>query len=199
MASAVIGIKKTAWQNANDTQRTILRWGMAKLDLGQPAEYKQGNTRWFVFSDWRITLEDVARLGTLVKGLAAFPNYQFPMKDILDRDGNVFDTVVDKAATKADVVSYVQSNWVDPAVVPLTELVDVTVPVRVRVEVLDENGNSFDPPTFHWVDHPIDTHVVQREQSLGDPATLVLAAQGAPAAIAAAGRVPDAWTAVEVP
>lgn len=113
MATVVIGIRKTAWQAANDTQRTILRWGMDKLDLGNPAEYRQpDDTRWFVFADWRITLEDVARLGTLMKGLAAFPNYQFP----LDGDGNV-----DKAATKADIVTYVQNNWVDPATLTIPE------------------------------------------------------------------------------
>ena len=49
---AVIGIKKSAWQAANTTQRTILRWGMKKVDLGTPAEYEQPDTtRWFIFSD----------------------------------------------------------------------------------------------------------------------------------------------------
>ena len=142
----VIGIRKTAWKNANDTQRTILRWGMNKIDLGDPAEYRQPNgTRWFVFADWRITLEDIARLGTLLKGLAAFPNYTFP----LDGDGNV-----DKAATKQEIVAYVQNNWGDP-----------------------------------------DTLTIPEGE---DPAAFVLAAQGAPDAIRAGGKVPESWVPVEV-
>ena len=62
---AVIGIKKSAWNNANATQKIILRWSMNQIDLGEGAPYKQGNTLWFVYSDWRITLDDVARLGTV--------------------------------------------------------------------------------------------------------------------------------------
>ena len=136
----VIAIKKTAWQNANDTQRTILRWGMNKVDLGSGAEYEQPDlTRWFIFSDWRITLNDVARLGTLVKGLATFPNYTFPMKDVIV-DGVVVGEVVDKAATKADVFTWVQANWVDPATltIPIGEdaftfvLAAQTPPLRFR-------------------------------------------------------------------
>lgn len=195
----IIGIRKTAWNNANDTQRTILRWGLAKLNLGVPAVYKQGNTRWFIFSDWRMTLNDIARIGTLVKGLATFPNYTFPTKDVLDEDGNVVGTVTDKKATKLEVTTYVKDNWVDPKDVPLTEFVDVTVPVRIQVEldVLDEDGDPTGETYLVWRDHPTDTHVIQVEESLGDPATLVLAAQGAGNAIQAAGQLPDAWTPVE--
>lgn len=198
MPPVVIGIKKTAWNNANDTQQQILRWGLEKVGLDSPAEYRQGNTRWYIFYDWRITLVDVARIGTLVKGLSAFPNYQFPTKDVLDENGDVVRTVVDKVATKQDIVNYVQANWVDPVDVPLTEMVDKTVPVREQVEALDENGDSFDPPVFYWRDHPTDTRVIQVEESLGDAPQLVLAAQGAPNSIQCASVLPANWTPVEV-
>lgn len=112
---SAIAIRKTAWQNANDTQRVILRWGLDKLDLGVPVEYRQGSTRWFIFHDHRITLEDIARIGVLVKGLDVFPNYKFPTRDILDDSGKVLRTVTDKRATKTEIVSYVRDNWVDPS------------------------------------------------------------------------------------
>ena len=80
---------------------------------------------------------------------------------------------------------------------PVTEIVQVEVPVRVQVEVFDENGDSFDPPVFRWVDHPTDTELVDVEQPLGDPLTLAADAQGAVAWFSAASSLPANWTPVD--
>lgn len=116
-----LAIRKSTWNNLNSTQQRVLRWGLVRLDLGVPAEYRANGTRWFIFHDHRITLTDVAQLGTLIKGIATFSNHTPPTRAILDEDGNVVRTVVDKRATKQDLVNYVRNNWVDPTTLTIPE------------------------------------------------------------------------------
>ena len=62
--------------------------------------------------------------------------------------------------------------------IPLTEIVQVEVPVRIQVEVdvTDENGDPTGETVLVWQDHPTDTQLVDQEQPLGDPYQLVLSA-----------------------
>lgn len=162
---AAIAIRKNAFNNASPGQRNVLRLVLEKLDLGDPATYKNpSGTEFFVFNDNRISLKDVQWVGWIVTVLANVAN--------------------------VDAV-----NWRS---VPLTELQDVTVPVRIQVEVpiTDENGDPTGETVLVWQDHPTETQVVQREVSLGDPYSLVLSANYSGNVVAAAEAVPASWTPV---
>ena len=181
---SVVAIRKSAWEAGTAGQRAAMRFAARQVELGQPALYQQANgTEWFVSSDSRMTLLDVAILGTVAAGLATFPDWTPP---------------ADKALAREQVYDFVKNNIVAPRNVALTEIVQVEVPVRIQVEVFDENGDPFDPPVLVWQNHPTDTQLIDVEQSLGDPYDLVLAAQGAPSWIAARESIPAGLSPVEV-
>ena len=187
----VVAIRKTAWEAGNESQRWAMRLAGERVELGQPAVYRQGNgTEHYIFCDQGITVRDIAILGTVAAGLAQYPNWTVPT----DSRGRV-----DRVAGRAAIKEFVQSNIVLPRDIAYTEVVQVSVPDRVQVEVLDENGDPFDPPVFRWVDDPNGgTHLVDVEQSLGDPYDLTLAAQGAPGWIGAGESIPGGLSPVEV-
>ena len=68
---ATLGIRQSAWNNATDFKRRVVRLIADRLGLGEPAKYKQpnGNT-WFVFDDTRFSLTDAAYLATLLRRLS---------------------------------------------------------------------------------------------------------------------------------
>lgn len=182
---AVVALRENAWNAGNDSQKWAMRLAARKVELGQPAVYEQPNgTRWLIASDSRLSLLDVAILGTVAAGLAAFPNWTVP---------------ADKETARSEVYDFVKATIVLPKDIAYTEIVQVEVPVRVQVEVLDANGDPFDPPVFQWVDDPLGTtQLVDVEQSLGDPYALTLAAQGAPTWLAARESIPNGLSPVEV-
>lgn len=61
----VLAIRRTTVNALSVKQRRLLRAVAERLDLGDPADYTAGTTRWLVWDDDRIDLRDLAALGTL--------------------------------------------------------------------------------------------------------------------------------------
>ena len=114
---ATVGIRATAWDGLRDNQRAIMRWGVARLALGTPARFTDGTDEWFVFDDWRFDLNQIAILGALVVAVAGLPvGWEPPTIIVQDIDGQDVDTgIVDRVATEALVIAYVQPTVVYPA------------------------------------------------------------------------------------
>ncbi len=186
---AAIAIRKNAWDAASNSQRAILKLAMAKLQLGVPSTFTGGGQQWYVFDDSRITLKQVAILGKLVKGLAGLPrNWSPPM--IQDEDGN--DVRVDRGAVEAQVYEFVKANVVLPRDVEYDETVTVQVPDwEWRTYVDPETGDDYRYRHDLGTTSPVD---VVRPKA--NPWQVTLDAQGASAAIKAAGSVPADWEAV---
>ncbi len=181
---AAIAIRKTAWVNASASQKNVLRWAVADLALGTPAEYADGGKKWYVFSDSRITLEHVATLGQLLKGLASWAQWAAPM--VKDSDGN--NVRVDRGAAAAEVYDFVKGDRVHPRDVEYDE----TVTVQVR-----DRERRIDPETGRWAWYDLGTtSPVDEVRAKANPWQVTLDAQAAPAAIKAAGRVSADWEAV---
>ncbi len=185
---ATIAIRKTAWVNASASQKNVLRWAVAELGLGTPVEYADGGKKWYVFDDSRITLGHVATLGQVLKGLASWAQWAAPM--VKDEDGNVVR--VDRAAAAAEVYDFVKGDRVHPRDVEYDETVVVQVRDRERRTYVDpDTGDEHD----YW--HRLDTtHPVDEVRAKANPWQVTLDAQGAPAAIKAAGSVSANWEAV---
>ena len=60
---AILAIRKTAWNRFVVSDRERISTLDGSLILGDPAQYKEGNTVWFIYSDSRFTSEMVGRLG----------------------------------------------------------------------------------------------------------------------------------------
>jgi hypothetical protein len=73
---STIAVRQTVWNGLNATQRTILRFVAARLELGQPVSYTApGGAVWLCFDDDRFALDDLALLGTVAANLAALSNF----------------------------------------------------------------------------------------------------------------------------
>jgi hypothetical protein len=69
----ILGIRKTAWDNATDDQRTVFRIYARRVDLGVPALYETGGgVPWYVFDDIRLSLKDAARFAVILRLIAQF-------------------------------------------------------------------------------------------------------------------------------
>ena len=69
-----LAIKKTTFDNLPEQKKDLVKFAFRQLQLGVPAVYKQGaSTLWYIFSDSRISLKDLAYIGRLGKNLGAFP------------------------------------------------------------------------------------------------------------------------------
>ena len=103
---ATVGIRATAWDGLRDNQRQIMRLAVARLQLGVPARFTDGTNDWFMFSDWRFNLDQVAILGALVVAVAGLPEAWTPPLNP--------DSTVDREATEAAVITYVSPTVVWP-------------------------------------------------------------------------------------
>lgn len=72
---ASIAVRQNTYNALNATQKEIVRWVAARLELGQPAVYLNGATPWLIYDDDRITLDDIAVLGTVAANLAALSSF----------------------------------------------------------------------------------------------------------------------------
>ena len=185
---AIVAIRKNVWDAASNSQHSILSLAMAALMLGTPAVYRDGGQEWYVWSDWRMTLGQVATWGMLVKGLAGLPR---DWKPTMVQNGEGEDVRVDRAATEASVNGFVKDDRVHPRDVEYDETVTVQVPDRERRTVTDEDGNVHE----FWFDLGT-THGVDVVQAKGNPWQVTLEAQGAPAGVKAFAAVPADWEAV---
>ena len=112
---ATVGIRATAWDGLRDNQRQIMRLGVARLALGIPARFTDGVDEWFVFDDWRFDLNQIAILGALVVAVAGLPVEWEPPTIHVTVQGQDVDTgIVDREATEALVIAYVQPTVVYP-------------------------------------------------------------------------------------
>jgi len=103
---AVLGIKVDTWQGLRQNQRSVMRWAVARLALGLPAQFTDGVDEWFVFSDWRFDVEQIAILGALADALTGLPETWTPTLNP--------DSTVNRAATEAEVLAYVSPTIVWP-------------------------------------------------------------------------------------
>ena len=187
-----VGIRKNAWNAGNESQRWAMRLAGSVCELGEPAVYVGGGQDWFIFDDTRISLRDVAILGTVAAGLAQYPNWTVPTRP----NGSV-----DRVKAREQIETFVRNSIVLPRDIAYTEIVQEQVPeyVWVEVPVLDENGDPVldengNPVTQQVREATGGTVLVDVERPLGDPYGLTLAAQGAPGWIAAASAIPAGWT-----
>lgn len=113
---ATLAIRKTAWQALSTRNRTIVRHLGDVLELGVPAEYKAGNTRWFVFDDLRFRPAVMAYVGCAIANLGEVPaGYTVPQ--LPDDSGD------DLTQMRVDIKAFCE----DPARTnPLVEAQDVT-------------------------------------------------------------------------
>jgi len=175
----VVAIRKTAWNAGNESQRWAMRLAGRKVELGQPALYRQSNnTQWHIFSDQGITALDVAILGTVAAGLAQYPNWTVP---------------ADKQQARDEIYDFVKANIVLPKDIAYTHLVDVQVEDWEWRTATDELGNDYQYRFYLGT-----FHTEQVEEPLGDTYDLTLAAQGAPVWIAARESIPAGLSPVEV-
>ena len=72
-----IALKRTPFLQIGQRKRRLLRFAVTKV-LGNPSHWKQGNTRWFVFSDPSIDWHDVRRLIACVELVADLPDVEPP-------------------------------------------------------------------------------------------------------------------------
>ncbi len=186
---AAIAIRKNVWDAASNSQRSMLRWAMAGLALGVPAVYKDGGQEFYVFDDSRFTYAQVATLGQLVKRLASLSRTWVPPM-VKNDEGE--DVHVDRVAAAAEVHGMVVDERVHPRDIEYDETVTVQVPDRERRTYVDpDTGDEHD----YW--HRLDTtHPVDEVRAKANPWQVTLEAQGAPAAIKAAGSVSANWEAV---
>lgn len=132
---AVLGVRKTAWNGLSVRDREILKAVGTTLSLGVPAEWKQpNNTRWFLFSDLRFKLVELAYFGCIVNNLADIPaGYVLPA----DRD-----------EIRADAKTFCENVASVPVVWPLT------IPENTANRwqyVLDAQST---PASVQMADHP---------------------------------------------
>ena len=185
----VVAIRKTAWEAGNESQRWAMRLAGERVELGQPAAYRQGNgTQHYVFSDQGITVRDVAILGTVAAGLAQYPNWTVPT----DSRGRV-----DRVAGRAAIKEFVQSNIVLPRDIAYTHLVDVQVEDWEWRDGVWTDDEGTDHP-YRYRFYLGTFHTEQVEEPLGDPYDLTMAAQGAPGWIGARESIPGGLSPVEV-
>ena len=112
---ATVGIRVTAWDGLRDNQRQIMRLAVARLALGTPARFTDGVDEWFVFDDWRFDLDQVAILGALVVAVAGLPvGWEPPTIHVTVQGQDVDTGIVDRVATEALVIAYVQPTVVWP-------------------------------------------------------------------------------------
>lgn len=109
----IIALRKTAWQNATVRDRTIFKYAAKRLKIfGEPADYETGSGQeWLLSADPRITLKDLADLGTLVKGIAGNTTYKLP-KGIDSENPDIKKAAV--AQLRSDIAPWVQSRVVWP-------------------------------------------------------------------------------------
>jgi len=94
----LIGITKTAFDGLSVKERTIIKFVLSRLRLGEPAIYVDtGDARYYTYSDQRIDLLDLAVIGSFAANRADLPGaYEVPM------DGGE----VDKAQLRSDIASW---------------------------------------------------------------------------------------------
>lgn len=112
----IIALRKSAWQNATQRDRTIFRYATRRLQIfGQPALYETAAAQeWLLSADSRLTLKDLADLGKLVQGIKDNTTYKLP----LNEDGSL-----DVEQLHTDMEA-----WLAPRVVWPVDLEDVEDP-----------------------------------------------------------------------
>lgn len=70
---ATVAVRRTTFTGLTDVQRKVLRLALRRLELGSPADYVAGSTRWLVWDDHRLDALHVAILGCLLSRLADIP------------------------------------------------------------------------------------------------------------------------------
>jgi hypothetical protein len=126
---ATIAIRRTAVQGLTAKQRKIVQFVMSRLDLNDPAAFVDGaNVHWLVFDDTRISLDDIAILGTLVRliGNAAVTNYD-PTDDTPDQVRTKIRQALNAQVVRADTVAIPEGS--DPFA---TVLAAQNAPAAVR-------------------------------------------------------------------
>jgi hypothetical protein len=147
---SVLAIRKTAWNNLSVRDREIIRAIGSSLNLGTPAEWIQPpNTRWFLFSDTRFSLGEIAYFGCVAANLNDIPaGYQLPVIDILDDQGVKIGEYVDRRQVRQDAKNFCENVASTPVVWPVT-IPDGTA--NVWQYVLDVQGT---PAAMQMGDHP---------------------------------------------
>lgn len=96
---STITLSKTGWDALTAREKTVVRYVIERVGLGDPAIYiDTSNGRHYTFSDNRIRLLDYAVLGCFAANRADLPGaYEIP----LDGEGNV-----DRAQLRSDITSW---------------------------------------------------------------------------------------------
>lgn len=91
-----LAVRRSIVQALTPLQGRILKLVTERLDLGDPADYTQPpNTRWLLYDDERLTLRDMAALGTITGDMAGATD---AVKDNVD-------------APRAALRAWVEANW----------------------------------------------------------------------------------------
>lgn len=95
-------VSKAGWDALSAKEKSVLRFVINRLRLGEPAVYVNGpgasDPRWYTFHDSRMDLLDFAVLGCFAANRADLPGgYEIP----LDGEGNV-----DKAQLRSDITTF---------------------------------------------------------------------------------------------
>ncbi len=72
-----IAVKRAPYRQISARKRRLLRFAVRKV-LGTPSHWKQGNTRWLVWSDPTINRNDVRRLIAVISLIHDFPDVEPP-------------------------------------------------------------------------------------------------------------------------
>ena len=143
---AVLGIRKNAWNNLSVRNRELVRAVGATLNLGVPAEWETPtNIRWYLFSDLRYKLVEIAYFGALTANLGDVPaGYKIPMVEWFDEDGVKVGERINRKQLRSDAKNFLDAYVVWPVVIPEDE--------SNRWQfVLDAQGT---PSAMQMADHP---------------------------------------------